>query len=285
MYSARITRLHRMAFVILADGSGSMEEDIVYRGKKQSKARAVASIINMFIDELMHRSQREDGMRYYFDVAVLVYSGRGVEAVLDPKGFVTLTDLRMRTVPTRVEHIMRTLPDGVQTPAAIVENCWVEPMAFGDTPMGAALVEADRLVRRWCADRNNRESFPPMVINITDGEATDAGPADLKEYAAKIKGHSTADGGAILFNVHLHDPRGGEGSSVRFPSAHSDLPPLRHARTLFDMSSTMPECYNDIILEHLPGAWPPFRAMSYNCNMDDLFDMLTIGSISKSVII
>ena len=53
MYSQSITRTHRTAFVLLIDTSGSMAEDILFRGLPVSKAEAVATITNELIFELI----------------------------------------------------------------------------------------------------------------------------------------------------------------------------------------------------------------------------------------
>ena len=49
MYTQSITRSHRTAFVLLIDGSGSMAEEIDFRGRRMTKAEAVASITNVML--------------------------------------------------------------------------------------------------------------------------------------------------------------------------------------------------------------------------------------------
>ena len=55
MYSQSITRTHRTAFVVLVDGSGSMGEEILFRGIRISKAKAVSMIANELLFELIER--------------------------------------------------------------------------------------------------------------------------------------------------------------------------------------------------------------------------------------
>ena len=62
MYTQSITRSHRTAFVLLIDGSGSMAEEILFRGKRTTKAEAVALITNGLLFELMGGSVRNDSM-------------------------------------------------------------------------------------------------------------------------------------------------------------------------------------------------------------------------------
>jgi urease gamma subunit len=75
MYTQSITRAHRTAFILLIDGSGSMAEEVLFRGKLISKAEAVATITNELIFELMERARRAEGVRDYYDIAVLGYHG------------------------------------------------------------------------------------------------------------------------------------------------------------------------------------------------------------------
>src|SRR2546422_4517976 len=65
---------------------------------------------------------------------------------------------------------------------------WFDPYWKGGTPMCAALKEATEITQTWCQEHPN--GFPPIVINITDGEATDG---DLVAEARKL----TAGRGAI----------------------------------------------------------------------------------------
>ncbi len=172
------------------------------------------------------------------------------------------------------------MPDGNRIVSAAMQRCWIEPKACGSTVMGAALTEAGKLVHKWCAAPENMESFPPVVINITDGEASDADHDVLCDCAEHILDAATADGNALLFNIHLAPAAEGAAAEVRFPCGTDELYGNRYARLLYDMSSVIPECFNDTAASVRPYGVPPFRAMAYNCQMDELFSMLAIGSVS-----
>lgn len=277
MYSSRITRTERAAILILCDRSGSMAERIRFLGEDMPKSEAVAVILDMLVDETVNRSRREDGLRDYFDIAVLGYSGCGVQSLLSPEGgFASLGELYRRDIPFCTHHVPRTLPDGRTVTSVIRHRRWIEPLASGDTPMCAALEEAARMTAAWCARRANRRSFPPVVINITDGEASDADPEMLLRAAARIRGCSTADGNALLLNIHLAGRAGC--APVSFPGSGDELPQVRYAELLARMSSVLPECYDPLIVASRPDAVPPFRAVGYDCPVDELFAMLTIGT-------
>ena len=75
MYTQSITRNHRTAFILAIDCSGSMAESILFRGRRLTKAEAVAGITNDLLFELVERARRSDGIRDYYDIAVIGYSG------------------------------------------------------------------------------------------------------------------------------------------------------------------------------------------------------------------
>lgn len=54
---------------------------------------------------------------------------------------------------------------------------------------------------------------------------------------------------------------------------------------LYDMSSQLPEIYNESVMQIKKGAKPPFRAMSLNTSVADLISMMNIGSRSINKII
>ncbi len=280
MYKAPITRLHPTAFVVLIDRSGSMKEKITFAGEEMPKSRAVALVANSFIDELLHRARREMGVCDYYDIAVLGYSGDGVESLLSPSGeFVRPS--RLAASKVRRERITRErmLPSGRSVMAVTAQNMWIEPKAAGITPMCAAMRDALALVERWCRRRSNAAGYPPTVINITDGEASDGGEDRVRTLASAIRATGTADGSTLLINIHL--AKGGDAGPALFPSSPEELPARRYARLLYDISSVMPENYHDVIAAIRPRAVGPFRGMAYNSPVADLVAMMNIGSINS----
>lgn len=248
------------------------------------KAEAEALIINMMIEELINRCRREYGVRDYFDLAILGYSGEGVKPLLSGnENFISVERLSRKAVPVKRRHIPRTLPGGDRTMAVIEHRWWIEGRASGNTPMSSALETAEELVSQWCSKSSNRDSFPPIVINITDGEATDAGEERLIRLASNIKSFSTNDGHVLLFNIHLAGSD--KVTAVSFPGSRDTLPFIPYAHLLWEMSSILPVCYERLILPSRTGASPPFRAMGYNCPMEELYGMLSIGTVSSSFVL
>ena len=70
-YTQSITRRHRTAFVLAIDQSGSMVEELEFRGRRTSKAAAVAEVANSLLSELLLRATREGEVRDYYDIAVI----------------------------------------------------------------------------------------------------------------------------------------------------------------------------------------------------------------------
>ena len=261
MYTQSITRTHRTAIILAIDGSGSMAEKIRFRNRQMTKAKAVATITNGMLFELIERARRSDGVRDYYDIAVIGYSGDDGEP------------------PIKTEVIEYRLPDGSISLREIPYPAWVEPEAAGQTPMCEALRRVRDIAAAWCADPAHAESFPPMVFNITDGEATDCDDAELRAVAGQIKSLRTADGNVLLVNIHI--AAGDTPRTVFFPSAEEASYPNRYAEVLYDCSSPMPEVFNEAIREAKgPGVLPPFRGMSFNASAEELITMLNIGSIS-----
>ncbi len=242
-YSAAISRSQPTAFVFLLDQSASMQDP--FGGAKErgdaapSKARVLADTVNRLLQDLVLRCAKEDGVRDYFHVGVVGYGDR-VEPLVAPAAshaapgdLVPISHLAER--PLRLDERVKEVPDGdggtreqrVKVPV------WFEPRAKNGTPMCQALDQAAQRLRRWI-DAHPR-SFPPVVLNVTDGEATDGDPL---RFAQQLRSFATDDGEVLLFNVHLSDA---EAPAVELPSSRRELPAGdAHADVLFAMSSTLP---------------------------------------------
>ena len=78
--------------------------------------------------------------------------------------------------PMRVEQRKRQVDDGK---GKMIEQSyrfpiWFEPVANGKTAMNAALDLAKEVVGGFVA--LHPDCFPPLVVNLTDGQPTDANP-------------------------------------------------------------------------------------------------------------
>ena len=281
MYTQSITRNHRTAFILAIDGSGSMAESILFRGRRLTKAEAVATITNDLLFELVERARRSDGVRDYYDIAVIGYSGDDEVRPLLPGGeeLVSVSTLAAGKMPVRTEVVEHRFPDGNIALREIPAPSWIEPCAAGQTPMCEALRRVRDITAEWTAKAANARSFPPVVFNITDGEATDCDDEELRSVCNQIKALGTTDGNVLLINIHI--AAGDTERPVFFPEAGEANYTNRYAALLYDCSSEMPAVFNEAIREAKgPGSVPPFRGMSYNASAAQLVAMLNIGSIS-----
>lgn len=280
MYEQEITRVHRSAFVIAIDQSQSMIENVIFEGMTISKAAAVAKITDALLYELTLRARRDDGIRNYFDIAVLGYADDEVYPLIDPKrSFIPVSEIYdLKSDRTKVV-IERTLPDGTTRHYSEERLSWIEPRAEGNTPMFEAMLQIRDLLREWCSSPQNADSFPPVVFNITDGMSSDCNGAELLAVAEQIKSLHTNDGNVLLINIHLGS--GDDAQAVIFPTEGEIDADNHHMCFVADCSSVMPAPFDQLIRSQR-GEWlvPPFKAMSYNASLTELIAMLNIGSRS-----
>ena len=280
MYTQSITRNHRTAFVLAIDCSGSMNEEVRFGHRRMTKAAAVAAVANRLLFELTERARRSDGLRDYYDIALIGYGGSGLHPLVgDRLDFLTLPEVAARgTHPTATQSEYR-LPDGS---AALLDEVpvpvWITPQAEGETPMYEALLAVRDLVARWTARPEHAASFPPVVFNITDGEASDCDDAELREVCSQIRTLHTDDGAVLLINIHIAS--GTDERALLFPTPDEASYGNRYAALLYDCSSEMPAAFDAAIRDLRGGGQPPFRGMSYNASMQELLTILNIGSIS-----
>jgi hypothetical protein len=144
-----------------------------------------------------------------------------------------------------------------------------QPTEMFGTPMCTALGYTTQVVRAWIDAHPN--SFPPLVINLTDGESTDGLPVP---FAEDLKSLSTADGNVLLFNCHLS---GRDAQPVFLPATSESLPD-EYARDLFEMSSPLPEKLRH--MAEVKGIPAPLgcKAMAFNADAVSLLKLLNIGT-------
>ena len=283
MYTQEITRQHRAAIVIAIDQSCSMGGRMMLNGWNLSKAEVVSMVTGRLIDELILRSHRDGEYRHYYDIALLGYSGEEVYSLLGGDvGFYPITTLAGREVRrTRYTLNYKTMLCGRQ-PFEEQVSLWVEPRAQGATPMYRMVATVTKLVKDWCEKEANRESFPPIVINITDGEASDASCEVLRIAANNLKNTGTQDGNTIFANIHISSDT--SHTPILFPNIYEVPLEIRHAHLIMDMSSVMPEPFHPYIRESRSSfSQPPYNPMGYNASKSELVAMLNIGTRSLKV--
>lgn len=239
MYEQSISRKRPGCLVFLLDRSDSMKRS--WGGSSESLAEGAAKAINSILMELCLRAQKGQGVSYhYFDVGIFGYGlrpvarGEGVESAfggaLAGRSLVPIPEIRDNPIA------VREVASGDLGGATVRMPVWVEPIYGEKTPMCQAIATAGQHVYEW--SQTHPESFPPIIINITDGFVTDNpfDGASLAEWASRLTGISTMDGQALLFNIFVAPEAAG---NVVFPASAAGLP--EPGPDLFQISSALPE--------------------------------------------
>lgn len=232
-YQAEISRPNPSMFLFLLDQSGSMSDNFgIGKGKKDQK---VADAINGLLYNLTIKCAKSEGVRDYYYVGVIGYGSQVGSAFGGELIGATLVPISLiADSPVSIEERVKKVDDGA---GGIVDQkvrfpIWFTPVSNGGTPMCTALNEANKIVESWISQ--HPDCFPPIIINITDGEATDGDPL---HPADNLRNLQSSDGNALLFNVHLSSSGG---KSIEFPDNDFELPD-QYAKQLFNMSSTLPD--------------------------------------------
>ena len=280
-YSADISRNNPGCFLFLVDQSGSMSGSLG-GDPNETKKDGAANALNRVLDAISQRCSQGMDVRDYFHVGIITYT-------TDSAGNTQLETPLPGTTPEQpflsisevvdaaeVEEMQVKESDGA---GGIVEvsrkfPVWLRPKAGYGTPMCAALTAASTALSDWTAQ--HRDSYPPMLINITDGEAGDGDPV---AWAQRIMELETDDGNVLVYNVHLSEV---SAAPSEYPSDESEVSIDEYARQMFRMSSAFP----DSVVEMASGMGLPVtqgsRGYVYNADMVSLVQFLDIGTRAAS---
>ncbi|MBV9131383.1 MAG: VWA domain-containing protein [Chloroflexi bacterium] len=269
-YQADISRSNPGCFLFLLDQSGSMADPFSGTGG-HSKADELATIINRLLASLVIRCSKDEGVRDYFEVGVIGYGGSSVKPVLPTPNGPLVKISQLANAPLRIEDRTQKIPDGA---GGLVEQTvkfpiWIDPKADGGTPMAQALNEGTSAISTWVDQ--HRGAFPPVIFNITDGEATDGDPGNA---ADALKNLGTEDGAALLFNVHLSEHRA---PAVEFPASDETLPDT-FAKRLFGMSSPLPPHLQTAARQEGYAVEDGTRGFVFNADAAAVIQFLDIGT-------
>jgi hypothetical protein len=271
VYDKKPSRNEPGCIVFLIDQSGSMADPI--SGADLPKSAMLTTAINDLLYELVLLcvKERDEGPRRYFDVAVLGYGGDGVRPVLESE------PLKDRLV-VGIDEIGRN-PLMVETSERegrqIRRPVWIRPAADGGTPMCEALNQAGAFIHGWV--QQHPTSFPPIVLNITDGEATDGNPV---EWAQRLQSLRTSDGPALVFNCALSS----EGGAEQLYPAAADQVPTRFGQQLFTMSSPLPPMLANQARAKGFDVQEGSRGFVFNADIKSVVTFLSIGTGTASLL-
>ncbi|MDQ3855279.1 MAG: VWA domain-containing protein [Chloroflexota bacterium] len=270
-YTAEISRTSPSCFLFLIDQSGSMEDDWGGEPGKQ-KADGLATIINRLLQNLVLKCAKSEGVRDYYHVGVLGFGhnvGPAFSGPLAGRELVPISEIA--NSPARIEERTRKVDDGA---GGLVDQTvkfpvWFDPVAKGGTPMRQVLGQAQNILSGWIAA--HPDGFPPIVVNITDGESTDGDPT---EPARALMDLTTSDGNTLLFNVHVSSQ---QAQPVQFPDTEDSLPD-QYAKLLFNMSSTLPGFMRGIAQQEGFQVSDGAHGFVFNGDMVSVIQFLDIGT-------
>lgn len=272
-YVAEISRANPSCFLFLIDQSGSMQDAFGSLTGTKTKADSLADAINRLLQNLVIKCAKSEGIRDYYHVGVIGYGGRGVgpafSGKLKGKEIVPISEIGNN--PARVEERTKKVEDGV---GGLVEQkvkfpIWFDPQAEGGTPMCDALYRATNILVSWLTRHPN--CFPPIVINISDGESTDGDPF---QGAYDLMTLSSTDGDVLLFNLHLSSSNE---RPIEYPDSDGVLPD-DHSKLLFSMSSPLPDYMRKMLSQEGLSVSLNTRGFVFNADMVSVIRFLDIGT-------
>lgn len=272
-YTAEISRESPSCFLFMIDQSTSMCEQVRAGDATQQKSVGVADSVNHWLQELSIKCAKVEGIRDYYHVGVIGYGknvGPGFAGDIAGREMVPISEIAEH--PARLEERVKKVPDGA---GGLVEQTvrvpvWFDPIADGGTPMCRAASEAERILQNWINE--NPDGYPPTVIHITDGEATDGSPMDRINALTNL---STSDGNVMLFNIHLSANPNAE--PISFPDSEDDLPD-EYSKTLFQTASPLTPTMAALAREHGFSPTDQSRSFVLNADMVILVQAIDIGT-------
>jgi len=263
-YEKKIGTDNPGVILILIDQSGSMS-DAATDGR--AKAEHAALAVNRLIYEIQEASQSGSTIKPRCMMGVVGYG-----AQVGPVANGMIDDLAAN--PKRVDRIRKKESDGAGGLVEVDFNMpiWVDPVAENGTPMAEAFTEAHRVLSSaWLP--SHPDSFPPIVINITDGVPNDKKAAEAQ--ARTLMSLQTSDGNLLLFNVHISDNK--QAAETALPSSGSALAD-DYARFLFEISSPLPDSLLAEAAKVGFNPQPGARGFVFNATPESLIKLLTFGS-------
>jgi hypothetical protein len=270
-YSAEISRTNPSCFLFLIDQSASMADKYESIGKPKSEA--LTDVINRILQQLVIKCAKSEGIRDYYHVGVIGYGTKGVGAAFSGNlaGKLLIPISEVANNPARIEERVKKISDGA---GGIIETkikfpIWFDPTANGGTPMTEAFKKANNVINDWLS--KNPNCFPPVVINVTDGESTDGDPV---EEMNKLTSQKSNDGNVILFNLHTNSK---SAQVLIFPGPEDQLPDKNSVK-LFNGASILPEFMRGAAQEYGIQISEGAKAFVLNADIDVIITAIEIGT-------
>jgi len=248
--------------IILVDQSYSMRDNYGEGQKKDVAAMAV----NRVIYEIVLACQSGERIKDRVYLAVIGY-GENIDVLIEGK----ISEIAEN--PKEIKEMMKKEPDGAGGLVDVKAEMpiWIKPKAENGTPMGQAFDVAYRVAEQWV--KKNPDNFPPIVINISDGEPND--PDHTRDAAIRLMDIKTNDGHLLILNAHISDLNAGE---ILLPNNNNGLHD-GYAKFLFDISSKLPETLIDAATNVGFSPLENARGFLFNAGAENLIKLLHFGSL------
>ena len=236
-YSSIITEDNPAGVFFILNQSYPTEEIISFDGTEMSKASAECSIIDQVINELIVQNTSNGVIDDRYNIAVSGY-GDYVFNCLKGSSIQSLKELYDNpfSVKTQIKEIKTR--QGAKT----IEQkrpAWVIPRSDGGAYLNIALNKVKKLVDKWTEE--HIDSFPPIIIHITEFRYHGAEDSEMIRLAKEIKSLLTNDGNALLFNIVLTWNE--DLVPVKYPSDECEVSESYYGSVYYLMSSVLPQSF------------------------------------------
>ena len=261
---SRISEVHPTAIVFVVDQSCSMARGTDLDNVDYDYISDLAAIsVNKQIENFLKKCIGEDGtISHLYDIAVLGY-GNCVSTAWNG----ALADKAFHSPMELLSHVKDTTN----------QYRWVDPKD-SDTRgrCDLAMEYVYGLVSAWCGRKENRFSYPPTVIHISDGDVKRDYQRDFLLNAERIKGLNTEVGNVILWNIGFLPVRYKEHVFL----SGEELPALVQfpgGLVMYEASSYLPERFKEKAAAfHHNDPKLARKTMGVNVRMQTLFDILRL---------
>ena len=284
-YNQAIDSVHKGCVLFLLDQSASMIGRL--GNSNERKCDQAAKAINRWLENILIMNAGGEGYKDRFDIGVIGYrtdmeGNPIIESALGgdlaDKELVTIAELAENA---RHETMAKKIADpetGELMEMEVEVPVWVRPVCGGGALMCRALSRCYEILNAWVDE--HPDSFPPLLVHVTDGECmeeTETDPTPMFApipYADSIRELATNDGPALIFNCFLSIT---SSPPIRFPNSDEGLPD-EFARVLFAMSSVIPPKMRDLLDESGFELQHKARAFAYNTDISCFLQFLDVGT-------
>lgn len=275
-YSQQIGSKTPGLFLILLDQSGSMQDQY----GDCTKAQTAAEIINNMIYELQESCTDGGEIKPRLSLGVIGY-GDTANPIFSCK----ISEVEKKVLGKQRFSKGQVTCAGHQYQSDFDMPVWVKPQSYGSTPMHIAFDRAGEVAVHWLkwyedAFKKAPDSFPPMFINVSDGEPDDVGLA--RASASRLVNEiRTTNGSALLFNVHISGDR--DSGEIVLPATNTALASVKSdqrafSEFLYDISSVLPDALLNEATKAGLAPQPGSRGFIFNATASTLFKMIRFGS-------